>query len=190
MFEKGTYVIYGKRGVCRVEDIGAYFKESMHDKKEYYKLSPVFTAGDQVYVPVETQVYMREVLTPGEVRDYIEEVEEIPADTFTCRQQSKLADHYRRMLDTNDMRAFLALIKGVYVKQFEAGKKNRKLNQVEQKFLKFAEDMAFGEFAVVLDSTPDEIRSYVRGRVLGQFQEPGNGNALGKSNYYMQTMGN
>lgn len=61
---------------------------------------------------------------------------------------------------------------------------------MEQKFLKFAEDMAFGEFAVVLDSTPDEIRSYVRGRVLGQFQEPGKGNAPGKSNYSMQTMGN
>ena len=38
MFRIGSYVMYGKRGVCRVEDIGEFFKESMGDGREYYKL--------------------------------------------------------------------------------------------------------------------------------------------------------
>ena len=42
MFRIGSYVMYGKRGVCKVEDIGEFFKESMGDSREYYKLSPIF----------------------------------------------------------------------------------------------------------------------------------------------------
>ena len=53
MFRIGSYVMYGKRGVCKVEDIGEFFKESMGDCREYYKLLPIFVKGDQVYIPVE-----------------------------------------------------------------------------------------------------------------------------------------
>ena len=33
MFSIGSYVMYGKRGVCKVEDIGKFFEESMHDSR-------------------------------------------------------------------------------------------------------------------------------------------------------------
>ena len=35
MFQTGSYVTYGKRGVCKIEETGCYFKESMHDSREY-----------------------------------------------------------------------------------------------------------------------------------------------------------
>ena len=63
MFNIGSYVMYGKRGVCKVEDIGEFFKESMGDSRDYYRLSPIFVKGDQVYIPVDNQMYMREVIS-------------------------------------------------------------------------------------------------------------------------------
>ena len=72
MFRIGSYVMYGKRGVCKVEDIGKFFKESMGDSREYYKLSPIFVKGDQVYIPVENQVFMRQVISSDAAKKYLD----------------------------------------------------------------------------------------------------------------------
>ena len=170
MFRIGSYVIYGKRGVCKVEDIGEFFKESMGDSREYYKLSPIFVKGDQVYIPVENHVFMREVINSETARKYLEEVPEIQPDTFNCRQQTRLADHYKEMMDTYDIHVLLSLIKGIYVKQYQAGQRNKKLCQIDQRYLKSAEDIAYGEFAIVLESTPEKIRAFVKDQVICQIQ--------------------
>lgn len=74
MFRIGSYVMYGKRGVCKVEDIGKFFEESMQDSREYYKLSPIFIKGDQVYIPVENHMFMRELISSDTAKKYLEEV--------------------------------------------------------------------------------------------------------------------
>lgn len=170
MFRIGSYVIYGKRGVCKVEDIGKFFEESMQDSREYYKLSPIFIKGDQVYIPVENHMFMREVISPDTAKKYLEEVPEIQADTFTSRQQTRLADHYREMMDSYDINVLLSLIKGIYMKQYQASQKNKKLCQIEERYLKSAENIAYGEFAIALESTPEKIKAFVKDKVFCQIQ--------------------
>lgn len=170
MFSIGSYVMYGKRGVCKVEDIGKFFEESMQDGREYYKLTPMFVKGDHVYIPVENHVFMREVINSETAKKYLDDVAGIKADTFSCRQQTRLADHYKEMMDTYNMDVLLSLIKGIYIKQYQALKKNKKLCQIDQRYLKSAEDIAYGEFAVALSSTPEKIREFVRNEVFCQMQ--------------------
>lgn len=170
MFRIGSYVMYGKRGVCKVEDIGKFFEESMQDSREYYKLSPIFIKGGQVYIPVENHMFMRELISSDTAKKYLEEVAKIPADTFTTRQQTRLADHYREMMDTYDMNVLLSLIKGIYMKQYQAGRNNKKLCQIDQRYLKSAEDIAYGEFAIALESTPEKIKAFVKDKVFCQIQ--------------------
>ena len=170
MFSIGSYVMYGKRGVCKVESIGRFFEESMQDDREYYKLLPVFVKGDNVYIPVENHVFMREVISSDKARAYLEEVQTIEGDSFNCKQQTRLADHYKEMMDTYDIHVLLSLIKGLYVKQYHAVKKNKKLCQIDQRYLKSAEDIAYGEFAVALQSTPEQIRKLVKDKVFCQIQ--------------------
>lgn len=170
MFRIGSYVMYGKRGVCKVEDIGKFFKESMGDSREYYKLSPIFVKGDQVYIPVENQVFMRQVISSDAAKKYLEVVPEIQADTFTCRQQTRLAEHYKEMMDTYDINVLLSLIKGIYVKQYQAGQKNKKLCQIDQRYLKSAEEITYGEFAIALESTPEKIKTFVKDQIFCQIQ--------------------
>ena len=170
MFRIGSYVMYGKRGVCKVEDIGKFFEESMQDSREYYKLSPIFIKGGQVYIPVENHMFMRELISSDTAKKYLEEVAKIPADTFTTRQQTRLEDHYREMMDTYDMNVLLSLIKGIYMKQYQAGRNNKKLCQIDQRYLKSAEDIAYGEFAIALESTPEKIKAFVKDKVFCQIQ--------------------
>ena len=113
---------------------------------------------------------MREVINSETARKYLEEVPEIQADTFTCRQQTRLADHYKEMMDTYDIHVLLSLIKGIYVKQYQAGQRNKKLCQIDQRYLKSAEDIAYGEFAIALESTPEKIRAFVKDQVICQIQ--------------------
>ena len=113
---------------------------------------------------------MREVINSETAKKYLEEVSEIQADTFTCRQQIRLADHYKEMMDTYDINVLLSLIKGIYVKQYQASRRNKKLCQIDQRYLKSAEDITYGEFAIALESTPEKIKDFVKDQVICQMQ--------------------
>ena len=74
MFQKGDLIVYGNTGVCRVEDIGPL--KNMGDSKEikdYYILSPVFSSG-VIYIPANTRVFMRPVLTKEQVDALIDRI--------------------------------------------------------------------------------------------------------------------
>lgn len=161
MFENGSYVVYGKRGVCRVEEVGKYFLESMRDSRDYYKLTPVFTKGDTVYIPVENNMYMRKVMTAAEAKACMECIPDVKPDLYRCRQQTQLAAHYQEMMNTYDLRILFSLIKGAYIKKEEAESKNRKMGQVDQRFLRYAEELTYGELAIALETTPEQIKTQV-----------------------------
>lgn len=168
MFQTGSYVTYGKRGVCRIEETGCYFKETMHDSREYYKMKPVFSAGDTVYIPVENQISIRRILTSEEARECIEEIPRIQPEIFRCRQQTRLAAHYQEMVSSCDPRILLAVIKECYIKKKEAEESHKKLGQVDARFMKCAEDLTYGELAVALDTTPDQVKRFVLTKMNGE----------------------
>lgn len=71
MYEIGSLLIYDTTGVCRVEDIGVPEGLPVSDKsKKYYRLTPVFGSGS-IYIPVDTKVFMRPVITREEAEDLI-----------------------------------------------------------------------------------------------------------------------
>ena len=80
MYERGVLIMYGSSGVCRVEDV-APMKGSRGAEKNrlYYKLSPVYGSGT-IYVPVDTKIFMRPVLSRREAMDLIHRIPEISDD--------------------------------------------------------------------------------------------------------------
>lgn len=56
------------------------------------------------------------------------------------------------------------------MKQYQAGRNNKKLCQIDQRYLKSAEDIAYGEFAIALESTPEKIKAFVKDKVFCQIQ--------------------
>ena len=71
MYQKGEYIIYGNTGVCRVEDVAVPDNIPIKEKGAlYYKLSPVYGVGS-IYIPVDTEVFMRPVLTKAQANELI-----------------------------------------------------------------------------------------------------------------------
>lgn len=61
MFAVGDLIVYSETGVCRVEQVGAPPFDPKA-KREYYTLSPL-NSRETIYAPVDTQVFMRPILS-------------------------------------------------------------------------------------------------------------------------------
>ena len=67
MYQPGDLIVYGNTGVCRVASIGPLDGARGADRdRRYYSLSMVNGSGS-IFVPVDTSVFMRPILTRDEV---------------------------------------------------------------------------------------------------------------------------
>lgn len=164
MFEVGSYILYGKRGVCRVEAVGRRCGHSTNSGSEkiYYQLSPAFGDGNEtIFVPVDTPVPIRRTVDPDTANAYIEKVPEMHPTIFSSSKPVQLTEHYRKITDTYDPEAYLSLMKEIYLKQRQAVAHHRKLGMIDQRFLAFAEQIVCCEFAIALQTDPEEIRKQI-----------------------------
>lgn len=63
--------MYSETGVCRVEQIGPPPPFDPKAKREYYTLSPM-NCRETIYVPVDTQVFMRPILSREAAEELID----------------------------------------------------------------------------------------------------------------------
>ena len=75
MFSVGDLIVYSETGVCRVEQIGPPPFDPKA-KREYYTLSPM-NCRETIYVPVDTQVFMRPILSREAAEELIDRLPEI-----------------------------------------------------------------------------------------------------------------
>lgn len=157
MYEVGALVLYDKRGVYKVESVGA--PPVRGTTGDYYKLCAVFSNSDEIiYTPVDTIPSMRPLISSGEASHYLELFSRLEPHVFRFGKTMELTAHYQSMLASRKVEDCLLLIKEIHVRQREMARQKKRLGQVDSKYLKLAEKMICEEFAVVLDTTPDLIR--------------------------------
>lgn len=79
MFEKGEYIIYGRNGICKIEDITHLDISGVDKKKLYYVLSPLNAKGSRVYFPVDKKdANARKLVTKQEAWKLLDEIRDIP----------------------------------------------------------------------------------------------------------------
>ncbi len=126
MFEVGSLLIYDTTGVCKVLEIGVPSGLPVANKdRMYYKLAPVFGSGT-IYIPVDTKVFMRQVITHEEAEALIHKIPEIREDICETHNQKVLEDHYKASLMTHDCEDLVQLIKTVYAKKKHLEKSGKK----------------------------------------------------------------
>lgn len=75
MYQIGQCIVYRNVGVCRVEAIGKLGFTSDKDK-EYYTLQPLNANGNaKIYVPVDKDTFMRNMITKDEVYEYLNKLQ-------------------------------------------------------------------------------------------------------------------
>ena len=165
MFEIGSRIMYGNTGVCEVEGYATPDLPGIPRGTPYYRLRPLFQSGT-IYCPVEQpKVFMRPVMSREEAEELVSLIPTISVEPFRSGRLQELSEHYRRVLGTHSTTDLVEIIKSVYCKKREAEASGRRVSQLEDRYMKLAEELLHGELSVALEIPRDEVREYIRQRV-------------------------
>ncbi len=165
MFQPGNLVIYGTTGVCRVESITRPNLTGADRNKEYYLLKPLYQDG-VIYAPVESQkVPIRPVISAEAAEALIDLIPSIQAEACRAPTLQALAQHYQTVVRSHDCRDLLELMMSIYTKRQQVEAQNRRLGMVDERYMKQAERLLYGEFSVALGIPFEEVQPYIAKRV-------------------------
>ena len=161
MFKEGELIIYNNEGVCRVEAVGPLkdLSDSAGDRL-YYKLSPVYGKGS-IFIPVDTKVFMRPVISKDEANELIKKIPKIEGGDLSKVNQKQLAEYYQSSFLSHECEDLLQLIKTVYLKTHRQILSGKKPGQTDQRYMKRAEELLHGELAIALGIDMKEVPDYI-----------------------------
>ena len=167
VFQIGDYVICSNKGVCEVENITVLNISGADKEKEYYILKPLYSAGSTVYVPVDSQKdhTMRKVLERTEAERLIGTIPEIPLLVITNDKMTE--QMYKDCMKSNDCQELVKLIKTIHQRKQKRIQAGRKITAVDAKYFHLAEENLYGELAVALDLTREEVSGYITAAING-----------------------
>ena len=166
MYEVGDLVIYGNVGVCEVTEIKLL--EYMENNQLYYLLTPLFQ-NCTISAPVENKkVFMRPVITKEEAERLIEKIPSIHAQAYHNNVLRQLTDHYEALLETHDCEALMEMVMSIYSKKRDCEAQKRKFGAIDDRFMKRAEELLFGELSVALGMTREKVADDITSRISAQ----------------------
>lgn len=165
MYQTGELVLYGSTGVCRVSEIKEQDFPSTGEKRTYYVLKPLYE-DCVISAPVNSdKIFIRPIISRKEAEDLIDKIPHMHASIFHSKASRELAEHYESVLKSHDCGSLVELTMSIYAKKQEALEKKRKFGSVDERFLKRAEDLLFGELAAALEIPRDKVQGYIASRV-------------------------
>jgi CarD family transcriptional regulator len=167
MYEIGDLIIHGNTGVCRVADISHYDTRGTDSDQLYYVLDSLYQKYT-IYVPVDSdKVFMRPVISKDEADRLIDMIPTISVKAHKSVKTAvnELEEHYRTFFKAHDCEDLITLTKSIYAKKLEAETQKRKFGAVDERFMKQAEELLFGELAAALDIPKDDVREYIEKRI-------------------------
>ena len=167
MFQTGDLVVYGATGVCRVEEITCPGGTGADRNRRLYLLKPL-QQDRVIYTPVDNaKVPMRPVISREEAEALIDLIPSIRAEAYHGPTLQALAQHYQSAVRSHDCRDLVELMMSIYAKRRQAEAQKRRLGMVDERFMKQAERLLYGELSVALDIPFDQVESYIARRVDG-----------------------
>lgn len=169
MYQVGDMIIYSGEGVCRVEAIGPVAMRGISSDKLYYTLAPLYREG-KIYTPVDSKVFMRPVISRQAAEALIRSIPDIGGDGYHERNLRLLNEHYQSLLSTHQCEDMVEVIKSAWSRRQSRHAQGSKPGQVDERYMKRAEDLLYGELAVALDIPKDQVSDYI-GRVLAELDK-------------------
>ena len=155
MFRAGQQVIYGGNGVCRIEDIVLRESALSGDLVQVYVIR--LSSGLTSYIPVDSNVFMRALITEDEVRAVIEEFPFIGTRSFAGTNSKALADQYRAIIARHDVREMMCLYKSLQQKIEISRSAGKKPGAMDERFAAAALEQVIKEFSVVLACSQEDV---------------------------------
>ncbi|MBQ6425876.1 MAG: CarD family transcriptional regulator [Clostridia bacterium] len=159
MFQVNDLIVYGQIGVCKVTDVSVpdFFKDS---NRLYYTLEPVSHRGT-IFIPVDTDVYMRPVLSREESEDLIKMIPGIAAASCDATNMQELNHRYSELMRSHNYEDLISLLISIYTKKHSRLQNNQKIGSVDEAYMKRAESLLFSELSVSLGIPESDIPQYI-----------------------------
>ena len=164
MYEIGALIIYGSEGVCQVQDIGSPNIPAINPERTYYTLNPIYREG-VIYTPVDSRVFMRPVISKVDAERLVEEIPTISETPCEEKNLRFLAEHYDKFLQSHNCADLVQLIKSLYQKKQRAALAGKKPGAVDERYMKRAEELLYGELAAVLEISRETVLSFIKSSV-------------------------
>lgn len=165
MYQVGDLVLYGTTGVCRVTDVSMATLPGLPGEQLYYTLSPLYQQC-VIQTPAENgKVFMRPIITREEAERLIALIPTIQAEPRYGKANTELVEHYASAIRTHDCEDLVELTMSIYAKKLELEEQKKKFGAVDERFMRQAEDLLFGELAAALGIQRDEVPAYIAAKV-------------------------
>lgn len=154
MFHQGQQVIYGGNGVCTIEEITER-ETAMLGHQQVYVIR--LSSGLTSYVPVESSVFMRALITPEEAEQVLIDYPSIAIRSFAGTNSKALSDQYRAIIARHDPHELLCLYKSLKQKVRQAVCAGKKPGTMDERFAAAALEQVSQELSIVLQCSEQEI---------------------------------
>ena len=111
---------------------------------------------------------MRPLISKEQADALIDTIPSIDAAAYYNPVLRQLSSHYESELNSHDCLTLIKMTMSIHAKKAEAVRQKKKLGAVDEKFMKKAEDLLFGELAVALGINSGDVPSYIETRLSGR----------------------
>ena len=169
MYQIGDIILYGDTGVCRIQNIISRKSPNGKDK-DFYQIQPLYQQC-AIYSPVDnTKVFMRPVISKEEADKLIDEIPSMETKEYHKGPVKDKVGRYEAALKTHNCSDLIDMTMSMYAKRENLREQKKKFGTVDERFMKRAEDLLFGEFSVALGIPKDQVPEYIAERV-GKIKE-------------------
>ncbi len=164
MFEIGEYIVYGSKGVCKIEDISNIDISGVNKDRLYYVMHQVENETGKLYVPTDNEkIVMRRVITKAEAEDLIRRMPEM--EPLWIDDDKKREAMYKEVIRTCDYNEWVRIIKTLYFRKKERTAQGKKVTALDEKYLKAAENELYSELSLVLEIPKTEVLNYIKEQI-------------------------
>lgn len=159
MYSVGDKIVYGENGVCTVWQIGPIASGGADKSKLYYHLVP-FVGSGTYFAPVDSEVFMRPVISREEAEALIAAIPGIEPAICNDSRFNHVDAFYKELFKLHTCEALVSIVKGLRARI--AGKKTR--SSRAESTMRRARDMLHSELAVALGIDIDDVEQYITDR--------------------------
>jgi len=160
-FEKGEFVVYGKNGVCFIDDIRSMDFGS--EKENYYVLKPKASNMSTLYVPVKNESLvsrMRPVITKEDIDALLEHARNNQIEWIEDKLKRQL--YFNEISDEGNSKELLLFVCSMYMKKMEKLSAKKNFSSSDETMLKTAERLIEDEFAFSLMCSKERVVKYIK----------------------------
>ena len=160
MFAIGEMIVYGSDGVFVVSDHSCSPIDK-NDDRVFYVLRPVYgNESDIIYTPADNQrVPMRRVMSRDDALALVKTIPDVPLLEIENEKKRRIA--YRDALNECTNENYIKIIKTVQRKKEDCISQRKRLSESDSDYDKKAKHCLYGELAVSLGMTFNEVEEFI-----------------------------